>query len=137
VFEAFRLDADAVKEREDALRERVRVLDEADRKAFWRLYGRRIRDPDTYAVLNWLFMAGLHHFYLGKVVAGMVNLALMAAGLVLLFGAPVVGGALIALVLVSEVPALFRSQTIAAEHNVGVGEALLRELHADGTPRGG
>ena len=79
-------------------------------------------------MLNWLFMAGLHHFYLGKFAAGAANLGLMLAGLALLFVLPWLGGALVGLVLLSEVPALFRSQTIAADHNTRLGEVTLREL---------
>lgn len=128
MFEAWRVREPEVKAREEALRERLRTLQDHDRAAFYRIYTPRLKDPDTYAVLNWLCLAGLHHFYLGRLGAGAVNLTLMLTGVALLFVAPIVGGVLIAAVLVAELPALFRSQLVVADHNAALGEATLREL---------
>ena len=128
MFEAWRLDADAVRAREEALRERLRTLSDADRLAYYRRCSPRLKDPDTYAVLDWLFLAGLHHFYLGRHAAGALNLAVMLAGMALLFVRPWAGGGLILLILIAELPALLRSQTVVAEHNVRLGEQTLREL---------
>lgn len=129
MFEAWRVREADVKAREDALRIRLRQLEDPDRAAFYRAYTPRLKDPDTYAVLNWLCLAGLHHFYLGRLAAGAFNLALMLTGVVLLFMAPIIGGALIALVFVAELPALFRSQLVVADYNAALGEATLRALH--------
>ena len=128
MFEAWRVREAQVKAREEALRGRLRQLEDHDRAAFYRIYTPRLKDPDTYAVLNWLALAGLHHFYLGRLGAGALNLGLMLTGLALLFGAPVIGAALIAAVLIAELPALFRSQLVVADYNAALGEETLREL---------
>ncbi|MDZ7827259.1 MAG: TM2 domain-containing protein [Gammaproteobacteria bacterium] len=128
MFEAWRLDADEVKAREEALRERLRALSDEQRLAYHRRCSKRLKDPDTYAVLDWLFLAGLHHYYLGQHAAGTLNLAAMLAGVALLFVQPWAGAGLILLVFIAELPALLRSQTVVAEHNVRLGERILREL---------
>jgi TM2 domain-containing membrane protein YozV len=128
MFEAWRVRQADVDAREEALRERLRALSDDQRRRFYQTYRPRLRDPDTYAVLNWFFVTGLHHFYLGRIGAGLLNLLLMLSGIVLLFGAPLIGLGLILLVLVAELPALFRSQTVVADHNVRVGEETLAEL---------
>ena len=45
-----------------------------------------------------------------------------------LFVQPWAGGGLILLVFIAELPALLRSQTLVAEHNLRLGERILREL---------
>jgi len=128
MFEAWRLDADEVRAGEEALRERLRALPDADRLAYYRRCSPSLKDPDTYAVLDWLFLAGLHHYYLGQHVAGTRNLLLMLVGVALLFVQPWAGGGLILLVFIAELPALLRSQTLVAEHDLRLGERILREL---------
>jgi len=44
----------------------------------------KIKDPDTYAVLNWLFISGLHHFYLKKNIQGSINLILFIFSIITL-----------------------------------------------------
>lgn len=128
MLEAWRLDAEEVRSREEALRERLRRLSDAERLAYYRRCSPRLKDPDTYAVLDWLFLAGLHHFYLGRYGAGALNLAVMLTGVALLFVQPWAGAGLILAILIAELPALLRSQTVVAEHNVHLGEQTLREL---------
>lgn len=102
---------------EERLRELARALPDAQRKLFYQEVKQKLRDPDTYAVLNWFFLAGLHHFYLGKWLRGIFNLAVFVAGIVLLFIQPWPGIALIVLVSVWELWALFRAQIIVQDWN--------------------
>ena len=44
---------------------KVELTDE-QRKEYYDRFRREVRDPDTYAVLNYFFLAGLHHMYLGN-----------------------------------------------------------------------
>lgn len=85
----------------------------------------RIKDPDTYAVLNWFFVAGLHHFYLANYPRGVVNLTLMLIGLLWIES---VGLLLILLVFLIELPQLFKSQQIVHAYNNRVMKTLLHEL---------
>jgi TM2 domain-containing membrane protein YozV len=139
MFAAWRVRHADVEAREEALREQLRSLTDEQRRNFYRLYRPRLRDPDTYAVLNWFFVGGLHHFYLGDIAAGLFNLLVMLTGVGLLLVTPLIGAGvppfaplagvgLIVLVVVIELPALFRSQAVVAERNVRRGEETLREL---------
>jgi TM2 domain-containing membrane protein YozV len=96
-----------------------------------------VKDPDTYAALNWLFLAGLHHFYLGRTGRGLVNLGVFAAGVAaIVFGAWVVGLVLILGVTAIELPALFRAERIVMDYNNRLTERLLREVTAQAGGRG-
>lgn len=55
---------DTVEAEEERLRARARALPDRERAAFHREATRALRDPDTYGVLNWFLVVGLHHFYL-------------------------------------------------------------------------
>lgn len=114
---------------EERLRGVLAGLDERVRKTAYLRIGERIRDPDTYATLNWFFICGLHHFYLGKYVRGGLNLLLFAFGALALFTGQVFSGlVLITLVSAVELYALFRSQVIVKDHNNRETQAVLEEL---------
>ncbi|HEY0731357.1 MAG TPA: hypothetical protein VGD33_02965, partial [Chitinophagaceae bacterium] len=88
-----------------------------------------LKDPDTYATLNYLFIAGLHHFYLGKWVRGLVNLSIFLFGVLLLFtGLALAGVFLLIVITVVELKALFKSQTIIQEYNNDIMDAIYREV---------
>ena len=129
MFEAWTLREDSVKTEEEQLRETVRSLEDQDRATFYRIYNKTLKDPDTYAVLNWLFLAGLHHFYLGKFVRGTINIIIMIFGLYYLFVIPLFGIILIFGVSLIEIPALFRSQLVVTNHNVRLGFSILEIEH--------
>lgn len=117
------------RDREELLRTRVADLPEEQRKQFYRCYTQQIKDPDSYVVLNYLFLAGLHHFYLGKMARGAFNLAIFALGIVIFFlQMPILGVAIILAVTVIELPALFRSQLIVLKHNNDLSEKILEQL---------
>jgi hypothetical protein len=54
-------------------------------------------------------VGGLHHFYLGKTARGMVNLAVFAVGVFLIFILPPIGIAIINVIFMVELWALVRS----------------------------
>ncbi|MDQ9091097.1 TM2 domain-containing protein [Pseudoalteromonas haloplanktis] len=110
---------------EEQLRSQVNALSAEERKLFYQQLKARVKDPDTYAVLNWFFAAGLHHFYLGKFQRGAVNLALMLIGLLTINS---VGIFLIIFVLLIELPQLFKSQLIVQQYNNHVMSDILNHL---------
>lgn len=132
MFEAWWLDVKKEQARQETLRRKVRDLPEADRSAYFDALDGRLRDPDTYAVLIWFFLAGLHHFYVQQYLAGTINLAAMLVGLVLLFVLPPAGLILILLIIVVELPALFRSQIIVMHYNTKQGERLMDSMKTKG-----
>lgn len=128
MFEAWTLKSDQVIEQEEALRQALRSLSDEQRHAFYKVYNPQIKDPDTYATLNWCFVAGLHNFYLKQWAAGLFDLLLMLVGIVMLAVFWPLGVALLILVTVIELPALFRSQIIVADYNNKLGWQLLRSI---------
>ncbi len=127
MFEALNLRKDDVADREDAIRKRVSALEPSLRKAYFKRVGKEIKDPDTYAVLNYFFLAGLHHMYLGRWLRGLVNLVVLVTGIGLMFtGMP--GYWLILFILAVELMALFRFEVIVNDHNNKVSERVLAEF---------
>ncbi|MEF1337580.1 hypothetical protein REH81_12425 [Vibrio rotiferianus] len=106
-----------LEKQEELLRSQVNSLPEHQKKEFYERQSKSLKDPDTYATLNWFFLGGFHHCYLGKY-------ALFALGLILLI-VSIVGFVLghpsafiiLALLIIYELPQLFFSQKIARQHN--------------------
>jgi len=122
------LERESVEREEEALRQQVSRLDDAARAAFYRRVEGRIRDPDTYATLNFLFITGLHHFYLQRWLRGALSLTGFFAGvLLILAGQWVIGVLLIAAIGLLELYELFRSQAIVQDYNNKVMRAALEE----------
>lgn len=120
------LNAEQVAADEEQLRNRVQQLSAEQKKYFYAIFEKNIKDPDTYAVLNYLLLAGLHHFYLGRWLRGFFNLSIFLLGaLLLLMGNSLIGAILVVAIVVVELPALFQSQTIIADHN---NQTMLRLL---------
>lgn len=129
MIKAWTLRKDQVQQREEEFRQNLRDLDDEERANFYRIYNKKLRDPDTYAVLNWLFLTGMHHAYLGRWVRGLINLSVMIAGIILLFSENAqVGFWMIVAILAIELPALFRSQIIVADFNTRQGEKVLEQI---------
>lgn len=125
------LSQSTVDEHEEQLRVRINKLTEDNRKQFYFRVKNQIKDPDTYAALNWFLIAGLHHFYLGKWVYGIFDLSLFAFGLLLIiYGYPYAGSAVIVFVLAIELWALFRSQIIVQDWNNMIYERVLGEFES-------
>ena len=132
MFEALSLKKEVVLEREEALRLEIRELDDGDKKRFHENFSLAVKDPDTYAVLNFFFMAGLHHFYLAKILRGTINLIVFSVGIGCIFlNAIVVGVLLIGVILVIELPALFRAQLIVGHHNNELSSQLLQQIKSE------
>ena len=133
MFEAFKLKTDQVAQKEEILRSQIKELGEKKRKKFYSLYSDQLKDPDTYAVLNFFFITGLHHFYLTNHLQGSLNLSGLVIGLILIFGGSenglVAGFSLIFLVIMIELPALFRSQVIVKDYNNRLAIETLLEIN--------
>lgn len=123
------LSREQVHEAEERLRKNVRALPDNKRLDFFKKAEQNLKDPDTYAALNYFFIAGLHHFYLGKWVRGFLNISIFLAGVVLLFTPlTIIGLLLIIAITIVELYALFKSQTIVQDHNNRILEKIYLEL---------
>jgi TM2 domain-containing membrane protein YozV len=122
------LERQAVEREEEELRQAANRLDDAARAAYYQRVEKRLRDPDTYATLNFLFITGLHHFYLKRWARGALSLTGFFAGVILIFAEQyLIGVLLIAAIGVWELYELFRSQLIVQDYNNKVMRAALEE----------
>lgn len=112
---------EAIQEEEERIRKLVRELPDEKRLLFFQQAEKNLKDPDTYATLNFLFVAGLHHFYLGQWVRGTINLFIFLAGVVFLFSGQVaIGIVLLIAISMVELRALFAAQTVVQDYNNAV-----------------
>ncbi|WP_432463877.1 TM2 domain-containing protein [Agarivorans sp. QJM3NY_33] len=120
---------DDLEVQQEQLRAEIRQLSAPLRQQFYQLWEKQVKDPDSYAVLNYLFIAGLHHFYLGKWQRGLINLTISLMGLSILFSPYWIWGvSLLLLVSLIELPALFRAELILLEHNNKSMQTLLKQI---------
>jgi len=123
------LDAQAVQAEEEALRLEIAALPAEKRKQFYATAKQQLKDPDTFAVLNYLFVTGLHHFYLGHWLRGAFNLFVFIIGISFIAaGLWPFGLGIIVLISLFEVYALFRSQVIVQDYNNHVMRNTLQNL---------
>jgi TM2 domain-containing membrane protein YozV len=124
------LDPDQVRAEEEQLRLAIRELPDGQRADFYRAFNQQLKDPDTYAVLNYLLIAGLHHFYLGKWLRGAINLFFFCAALALMLANLFwLGLAVVAVIVISELYALFRAQLIVQDYNNALMRTILKEVN--------
>tara|TARA_B100001996_G_scaffold37031_1_gene27389 strand:- start:3938 stop:4339 length:402 start_codon:yes stop_codon:yes gene_type:complete len=130
MFEGLYLKKNLVEYQNKHLKERVRELNEDQRRQYFNLLEPVLKDHDTYAVLNYLLLPGLHHFYLGKFFRGSLNLIILIAGASLIFFTKYVfvGTLIIFFILIVELLALFRSQVIVMNHNNLLSEGILESI---------
>jgi TM2 domain-containing membrane protein YozV len=115
--------------REEELRLQVRELPDEKRKTFYERAEKELKDPDTFAVLNYLFIAGLHHFYLGRWLRGLINLVVFSAGVYLIWLEQWSNGLIIiGIITLLELYALFRSQIIVKHYNNRISADILDSI---------
>lgn len=119
---------DRLEEQEELLRNKINALSDEQKKIFYRQQSKLIKDPDTYASLNWMFLGGVHHFYLRKYKIFALEISLLTISIISL----IAGFDLAILILVAmtlyEAPQLFFSQKIARQYNYDVSERIYNEL---------
>ena len=120
-------DKEQLRLEENQLRAQVAALSVAQKRRYYAQELQHIKDPDTYAALNWVFVAGLHHFYLGKWQKGLINLTLMFSGVLLYLSSvfALLGAVLILFVFIIELPQLFNSENVINNYNNRLMERLL------------
>ncbi|WP_199611161.1 TM2 domain-containing protein [Flocculibacter collagenilyticus] len=118
------MDIDLLKMEEDQLRKEIATLSDEQKRIYYQIEKSQVKDPDTYAVLNWFFVAGLHHFYLGENGRGMINVIVMLVGLITISS---FGIWIILSIFIFELPQLFNSQKIVQHYNNEVMKSALEE----------
>ena len=123
------LNKNVVMEQQEQIRRQVRELPDEARASYYKQSDKTLKDPDTYATLNYIFVAGLHHFYLGNWPLGLINILVFWGGILFaVYGFIEIGIALILGIVVFELYELFRSETIVQHHNNEVGQKLITQL---------
>ena len=122
-----------VEDEEEHIRSQAAQLPEQARQAFYSQFNAKVKDPDTFAVLAYSFGLSFHHFYLGKWVRALIELAITFIGFAIWLSSlfitltetsfndsmsPIALGylPLIAIGLI-ELYSLFRAQIIVQDHN--------------------
>jgi len=119
------LDKNTVNQEEEEIKTLIRKLPDNQKSTYYKSIEDKIKDPDTYAVLNYLFIFGLHHFYLKKWGPGIIDLIFSSFGVIgIYFGLEddsdrllYTGLFFIIIVSIWELIALFNSQIIVQDHN--------------------
>ena len=123
------LNQEKVDENEEELRKKIQSLDDDTKRKFYKIVKKKVKDPDTYAALNWFFITGLHHFYLGKWLMGFIDLSVLVVGILLMFlGQFELGIFLIVLISLIELWALFRSHIIIQDWNNQIQWKVINKL---------
>ncbi|MDN3612783.1 hypothetical protein QWZ16_24865 [Vibrio ostreicida] len=108
---------DEIEQKENVLRQQVNALPEKQKMAYFSRQSKKIKDPDTYAALNWFFFGGFHHCYLGKYTLFLIEFFLLILGIVGLANGHYSAGLILAAIALYELPQLFFAQKIARQHN--------------------
>lgn len=126
----FKLDTVQLRIEENQLRERVATLSLEQKRDYYALELEQIKDSDTYTVLNWFCVAGLHHFYLDKLQRGLINLFLLVTGLFLCISntSIIFGVATLLLIFIIEFPGFFDSENIVKNYNNQLMKKLLKQF---------
>lgn len=115
---------------EDALRQQVNALPLPKRQAFYQSQSRQLKDPDTYAVLNWGFLGGLHHLYLRQYAIFAVEFAILIICLVGLWHQQWQVLYVLAALVLYELPQLLMAQKLARQYNLDVSHRIYQDLQA-------
>ena len=120
---------DVLEDKEEQLRKKVNDLPEVVRKDFFRKQSAQIKDPDTYAALNWLCVGGFHHLYLGRNLLFAVEfVSLVIAVLLIILGYDRVGIGMLIIMVCIELPQLFMSQKIARQRNYEISSEIFNAV---------
>ena len=119
-----------IEEREENIRERTKNITGDQRVLFYKEVNKRIKDPDTYATLNYFFIVGLHHFYLGKWIRGCLDIFFFVIGIFFIFspGLELFGILIVVMITLMEMYCLFRSQSIVTHYNNNSMEQTLNKF---------
>lgn len=114
---------------ETDLRAQVALLSESQQQQYARLEKAALKSPSTYAILNWFFLLGAHHFYLHRWVRGLINLALTLASLylIVIMESRNYGGAVLLAVAIIEIPQLLNYEHLVHAFNIRAMRHCLRK----------
>lgn len=113
---------------EELLRNQINTLPEVQKKEFYSRQSKQLKDPDTYAALNWFFLGGFHHCYLGRYKLFVLELILLITMIIGFFEGHSSAIVILIFLVIFELPQLFFSQKIARQHNYKLSCEIFNEL---------
>lgn len=123
---------EAIQQKEEHIRQLVRALPDHKRLKFFKETEKKLKDADTYATLNFIFITGLHHLYLGKWGRGLINIIIFFTGIIMLFtGLIAIGIFMLIAITIVELYALFRAQLIVQDYNNNIMEAIYLDINKE------
>ncbi|KLV09070.1 membrane protein [Photobacterium aquae] len=122
---------EALEVKEEQLRSLVADLPQEQRKRFFAEQAKQLKDPDTYAALNWLFLGGFHHLYLRKYAIFAVEFTLLIIVIIALVMGFYYAGIILIALTVYELPQLFFSQKIARQYNYNLSMQIYQDVYAN------
>ena len=117
-----------LEQKEALLNKKVQRLSDEQKRVFYREQSELLKDPDTYAALNWLFLGGIHHCYLGKYRLFAIEITLLIIAIIGFIVANPYAIYLLLLLALYEMPYLFFSQKIARQHNHEISCCIYDEI---------
>jgi TM2 domain-containing membrane protein YozV len=117
----------------DEIRDQVFALPNEKQKIYYQKELEQVRDPDTYAALNYAFVLGLHHLYLGKYVTFLVEMVILIVGVFLAtfpeFSVQfIVGVIFMSYIGIKGVYELFRSEQKIMQYNLSKMNKILEDV---------
>ncbi|WP_394247082.1 hypothetical protein [Vibrio profundi] len=117
-----------LEQNEELLRQQVNALPESQKKEFYHRQSKMLKDPDTYATLNWFFLGGFHHCYLRKYALFVIEITLLIVSVIGLFLDHSSALFILVLLVIYELPQLFFSQKIARQYNYQISCEIFNEV---------
>lgn len=106
---------------EELCKEKINNLTDNQKKFYYSKTLKELKDPDTYAVINWFFIAGIHHFYLKKYNLMIMDLMCLIIGITLIvYEYYLIGAVVLMCVSAYELYHLFFSQHIVQNYNIKI-----------------
>ncbi|MGF1686582.1 hypothetical protein L4C36_07780 [Photobacterium japonica] len=124
---------EALEEKEEQLRFLVAALPDKQRKQYFAEQSKQLKDPDTYAALNWLFLGGFHHLYLRKYSIFAVEFTLLIIAIIALVMGVIYAVVILIAISLYELPQLFFSQRIARQYNYNLSMQIYQDVKAEAT----
>ena len=128
--------AEELASQEEKHRERERSLSDDKLLTYRQEFQRKVKDPDTYAVLVYAFGFGLHHLYLGRWFEFLLDFACSVVFWISVLGWIFSGEGLpISVTLIAVVynaydfvRCLFFAQNIVRKHNLDLSQRILAQV---------
>ncbi|RJX70959.1 hypothetical protein DZ860_11535 [Vibrio sinensis] len=114
--------------RENSLRNKVNQLSSEQKRRYYQAQMKQLKDPDTYASLNWFCLGGFHHLYLEKKMLFFIEIKLFLIAITALYIGHIEALFILVVLVLYELPHLFFSQKIVRQYNQKISNDIFQEI---------